>query len=260
LLLGAVVVFGCTPTAEAPPDDATTSEGMVVWITDGDTIQVVVSDQEVEVRLAGINAPEREECFYGPALDHLIDTLRDKAVTMEIVGDDQFGRTLAHVFEGERYVNEEMVTSGLAIATTDDGDPRSPALLAAEERAAANGVGLWEPEACGPVDESRSVEIDGSVSVTDPPGPDEETLGEEWVVVANRGGAVVDLEGWTLRDESSRHRYTFPAGAMLDPGRALQVRSDDPGWAPGGEPVWNKDGDMALLRDQHGNVVSRWRY
>jgi hypothetical protein len=104
------------------------------------------------------------------------------------------------------------------------------------------------------------VEIDAGISVVDPPGPDDETLDQEMVVLANRGGALVDLEGWILRDESSRHRYIFPAGATLGPGRALQVRSDDPRWAPGGEPVWNNDGDMALLQDRHGNVLSRWRY
>ena len=241
-----MVVFGCTPTAEAPPDDATTSEGMVVWITDGDTIQVVVSDQEVEVRLAGINAPEREECFYGPALDHLIDTLRDKAVTMEIVGDDQFGRTLAHVFEGERYVNEEMVTSGLAIATTDDGDPRSPALLAAEERAAANGVGLWEPEACGPVDESRSVEIDGSVSVTDPPGPDEETLGEDHVDARRRGVEQGGLGGVGLGLFQGRldldHLVIDPPHQENQDGEQDGHRHDN------GQPGPVGDGPKGLLR------------
>ena len=38
------------------------------------------------------------------------------------------------------------------------------------------------------------------------------------------------------------------------------VTSADPGWDPGGGPVWNNSGDMALLLDRHGRVVARWRY
>jgi hypothetical protein len=38
------------------------------------------------------------------------------------------------------------------------------------------------------------------------------------------------------------------------------VTSDNPGWEPGGTPVWNNDGDMALLLTTGGAVASRQRY
>ena len=40
----------------------------------------------------------------------------------------------------------------------------------------------------------------------------------------------------------------------------LTITSDDPGWDPGGSPVWSNDGDIVMLLDRHGRVVDHWRY
>jgi hypothetical protein len=40
----------------------------------------------------------------------------------------------------------------------------------------------------------------------------------------------------------------------------MTISSADLAWDPGGSPVWNNDGDMALLLDRDGRVVDRWRY
>ena len=95
-----------------------------------------------------------------------------------------------------------------------------------------------------------------------PPGPDENDLNGEWVLLENRGGASADLETWVLRDESSVNRYAFPPGTLLEPGETLAVYSgcgsDDAGslyWCASG-PVWNNGGDTALLLDPQGNVAA----
>lgn len=224
-------------------------------------MEVETDSGEVTVRLVATNAPDRDECFYREALDHLIATLRDKEVTLEVIGIDQFDRTLAHVFEGSRHVNLEMVSNGLALASSPIEDELyAGAILDAEETAFATGTGLWGATACG-ASVTSEVEVVGAESVTDPPGPDDDVLDAELLVVVNRSDeAIVDLSGWTLRDESSRHRFTFPAGSSIGPGETLSISSADAGWSPGGEPVWNNSGDMALLQDSAGNVASRWRY
>lgn len=254
-------VAACTAPEESvlQPDDLLVP-GVVTWITDGDTIDVETGDGVITVRLAEINAPDSEECFYEEALDHLIDTLRDSEVTLEVVGVDQFDRTLAHVFEGDRHVNLEMVSTGLAFATSpDEGDPYGIGFIDEEERAFAARTGLWGPTACGG-SESAPVEIVPFESVSDPPGPDQDVLDEEFITIVNRADTVADLSRWTLRDESSRHRFTFPDGTAIGAGETIRVTSADPGWSPGGESVWNNDGDMALLQDPARNIVSRWRY
>jgi hypothetical protein len=40
----------------------------------------------------------------------------------------------------------------------------------------------------------------------------------------------------------------------------MTIRSTDPGWVPGGSPVWSNGGDMVLVLDETGRVVARHRY
>ncbi len=218
---------------------------MVTWIYDGDTIAVDTEQGPIDVRLLDVNAPERGECFYGESLDYLIETLKDQVVSLDIDPEpDQFGRTLAYVWDGERNVNLDLVQTGLAIATTpEDGK----GFLADEEEAFRSGTGLWADNACGsgPIPNVSIVDLDSS---------------EETIVIFNDETSMADLSGWTLRDESSRHRYRFPTGVIMQPGARLTIGSDDKDWDPGGSPVWNNDGDMAILLDRDGRVVDRWRY
>jgi len=217
----------------------------VTWIYDGDTIAVDTEQGSIDVRLLDVNAPERDECFYGESLDYLIETLKGRDVSLDIDADpDQFGRTLAYVWDGERNVNLDLVQTGLAIATTsEDGK----GFLADEEEAFRSGTGLWADNACGsgPIPNVSIVALDSS---------------GETIVIVNEETTTSDLSGWTLRDESSRHRYRFPTGSIIQPGARLTISSNNADWDPGGSPVWNNDGDMAMLLDRDGRVVDRWRY
>ncbi|MEA1903537.1 MAG: lamin tail domain-containing protein [Actinomycetota bacterium] len=208
----------------------------------------------------GINAPEQGECFNDEGTDHLIQTVKGREVALEIVGTDQFGRTLAHVFTGDDiHVNLQLVESGLAIASTPrDGEPHGPLLLDAEEAAWDRRVGLWAEDACGDTKPLPQLVI-ASVAFN-PSGPDDQVLADETITIANEGSKAVNLTGWVLRDESSRHRYRFPNGRKLEPGDEMVITSADEGWDPGNSPVWNNSGDQAMLLDKQGRVVSRWRY
>lgn len=234
---------------------------MVSWIDDGDTIEVDTQDATITVRLMAINAPDRGECLAEESLDHLIATLKGERVRLEVRGTDQFGRALAYVFDGGRNVNVEMVEAGLSLASTPEADdPHGRQILDAEENAFVSGTGLWADDACGSVGTAPSIGFDPSSSTTDPIGDDSQNLAEELLTIANHGDTTVAMGGWILRDESTRHRYRFPPGFELGARESFSIRSDDPGWDPGGSPVWNNDGDMALLQLPNGTVVDRWRY
>jgi len=164
------------------------------------------------------------------------------------------------VWAGDSFVNLDLVESGLAIATTPGaGEDEGAILLAAEESAFRAGIGFWDPVGCDQ-NAGAGVEITIDTSGHDPPGPDDEVLEQEHVALVSNSGGQIDLSGWLLRDESSTHRYRLPPGSVLDPGQVLVVPSDHPGWDPGGSPVWNNDGDMALLLSPGGAVVARQRY
>lgn len=239
--------------------DNTRSPATVTWVHDGDTIVADTDGGEVNIRLIGINAPDDGECLEDRATEHLIDTLKGKEILLARYGTDQFGRTLAHVWDGDRHINLELVRLGLAIAAPDPDEPFGKELLDAEAGARGDGTGIWGAEACGTGPIPHLV-VEPSLSVFNPRGPDDEHLEDERVVVRNAGDVAVDLTGWSVRDESSRHRYSFPPGARLGPGETMIVTSDDPGWSPGGSPVWNNDGDIAIILDPSGRIADSWRY
>lgn len=272
-ILGPVLVLALTATACAgdttvvtpppgslPDRPAELETGTVTWIVDGDTLEIDASGDTLEVRLIGVNAPEQGECFADAALDYMIESVKGREVGIEEVGVDQFDRVLANIWVDDQLLNLVLVRSGMAIAQTPDpANPTGADMLDAEDVAYLSGEGMWAPTACGDSPE-YSVELD--LGQVDPPGPDDEVIDDEYIVVVNRGTGILDLAGWTLRDESSRNRLVFSEGDTIGPGEEITVSSGcttSPGWCSD-TPIWNNDGDMALLLDDEGNVVARARY
>ncbi len=266
-MVTAAVLAACSgpsgPLATLQRSEVTTPDGLasgdVVAIADGDTFDLATEVGEVTVRLLGVNAPERDECFHDEAARGLELALESGNVTLEPHGLDQFGRTLAYTFAGDTFVNLTLVESGLAIATTpDEGENRGTALLAAEEAAHNDGIGLWSSTACGGAPPNADLSIDASG--VNPPGDDADVLDLERVTILNNGELETNLSDWVLRDESSAHRFRFPDGSTIGPGSGLDIASDDPAWEPGESPVWNNGGDMVLLLTPGGAIVARHRF
>ncbi len=228
----------------------------VIRVIDGDSLVVETETGALQVRISGVNAPDLGECHHREALVYLEEALEDATVAMVREGTDQYGRVLARVDADEVDVALWLVRSGQGLAMVSASHPK--ALVEAEEAAYRERQGMWDPT-CG-VGHPPPVDFDPEESVIDPPGPDSDALGAEVVFVVNRGSRPVDLGGWTLRDTSSRHRFRFEPGTTIRPGQRIGVSSSSRGWTPGGTPVWSNDGDVALLVDDSGAVVARWRY
>lgn len=144
-----------TPAAASPP--ALT----VTRIIDGDTLDL--SDGR-RVRLAQVDAPERNECFGSQSTAALVALAHDKAVELRRPPNgpekDRYGRTLADLSVGGRSVNEVLVRDGAAewgdAYAREDADLASR-LRAAEDAAKSAGRGLWS--ACS----------DGTTPTSSPP-------------------------------------------------------------------------------------------
>ncbi len=230
--------------------------GLVTAVRDGDTLDMEQDGTMLEVRLMGINAPESGECYFDQATEHLRRIVVGRWVGLEEAGIDQFGRALAYLWSNGAPVNLELVADGAAIATTPvEGDPHGADLIAAEEGAFAARIGMWSADACGATGHIPVVAVQVNPN---PPGPDEDALEDEQVTFES--ATRVELDGWTVRDESSAHRCLLPTGSALAPGERLVVDSADPCWDQGGSPVWNNDGDLVLLLDEDGRVIARHRY
>lgn len=241
----------------------------VLSIIDGDTLTVALADGGTDtVRLIGINTPEFGECFYDEAtgaMAALAPPGSQIAMTVDVSDRDQFDRLLRYLWVGQMSVNEELVRRGAAIARRYPPDTAmADRFETAQASARSAELGLWAPDACGPAAESglRILEV-----FYDAPGDDNVNLNGEWVTIRNDGGSVVDLSGWTLRDESATHRFAFPAVFVLAVGETVTIRTGcgvDFGtelfWCNQGSAVWNNTGDTAFLLDPSGNIHDTFGY
>lgn len=87
--------------------------GQVRSIIDGDSIYV--KGHKEQVRLWGIQAPERHQAGYNEATQTLRRLAQDQEIEVNVIGTDKFGRTLGRCFfrDGSE-LNHEMIKSGAA--------------------------------------------------------------------------------------------------------------------------------------------------
>jgi micrococcal nuclease len=129
----------------------------VVDIVDGDTIEVVLDGVEEDVRYIGVDTPESVapgqpvECFGKRASDFNAGLVAGERVRLVFDAErrDVYGRLLAYVYIGERFVNAALVHGGYARTLTIAPNDSFAALFDRLQQAAGNaGRGLWG--ACGP--------------------------------------------------------------------------------------------------------------
>ncbi|MEP3196462.1 MAG: thermonuclease family protein [Lentilitoribacter sp.] len=85
--------------------------GVVNKIVDGDSLYIDTHDKQV--RLWGVNAPERHEVGYNAATQSLRDLAFGRKLRVEIVGIDKYGRTLGRCyFEDDIELNHELIKTG----------------------------------------------------------------------------------------------------------------------------------------------------
>jgi micrococcal nuclease len=128
----------------------------VADIVDGDTIEVLINGTEEDVRYIGVDTPESVkpgaavECF-GPEASDFNERLVGERVRPEFGPErrDDYGRLLAYVYVGDRFVNAELVRRGYATTLTiAPNDQFAPLFDRLEQEAGNAGRGLWG--ACGP--------------------------------------------------------------------------------------------------------------
>lgn len=271
LALGWVLIVSCSDGAENTEGAGGTADGdspageavSVISVFDGDSMLVETADGDREVRMAGVNAPESGECFATEAEQRLVELTGDEVTLVTVPGEndeDQFGRLLRDVWAGGAWLNRVAVAEGTAMVL-HTGRVGQEELSAAGDSAWEHRLGMWGTT-CGPAPEDVEI-ID---IVFDPPGPDDEVLNDEYVVIDNATADPIDVSGWIVRDESSTHRYVFEDGAVLDPGSPMTIRSGcgqgastDRHWCAGGS-VWSNGGDTVLVQTPAGTVVARLAY
>lgn len=88
--------------------------GKVIRITDGDMIVLTENNEQVKVRLEGIDCPEHNQNFGTKAKQVTSELCFNKKVKIEKSGTDKYGRTLGFVYVGDICVNKELLRLGMA--------------------------------------------------------------------------------------------------------------------------------------------------
>jgi micrococcal nuclease len=227
----------------------------VARVIDGDTIQL---EDGRKVRYAGINAPEEGEPYYREATQANNRLVGGKDVSLEFgrSRQEKHGRVLAYVFVGEKFVQEELVRQGWAIAMRTQPLRRYRTVLEESQAAArAAGRGIWV-----------KAEHSGKLVVLEvhPREAGDRNPNDEYVVFKNMGTARLDLTGWSISDETNQS-YLIPRFGLA-PGKTFTLytgpgkNTQDALYWGRRKVVWNRGGDTVFVKDPTGHYVVSHSY
>lgn len=240
---------------------AITQYGTVVFVPDGDTIDVKIDDVAAESGRAGTRvrflATQAMELYeYHQDLNratgecHAVDAAKRLKQLLFTDGGTNPGRRVRLTARDASSSNLGRESRFVAIQTADGVWQDVGAMLVREgqvipsyqkveythnkqyrqlsEDAAARGVGLWDTNFCGPGPLA-------SLSLTvkwDAEGNDSLNVNGEYVKITNLGSSRVKLAGWWVRDSAtrklatlkqSRRGFIFPTGATVAAGKSVYV-------------------------------------
>jgi len=127
----------------------------VIWVYDGDTIQVRARGRKYKVRFAAIDAPETKKIVRGRVKSYgqpfakqakvfLEKRVLRRNVRIEVYGVDQYQRLLAFVFLGEQNLNVTLVREGLSeVYHNGTFGPYKSDIYKAERLAREEMKGIW---------------------------------------------------------------------------------------------------------------------
>jgi len=138
-------------TAAAAAD---TMQGVVIVVIDGDTVLFkpdhygAASRAFLKLRLADIDAPEKDQPYGDAATQALTALVMKQRVEVDTVATDDYGRTVAYLRTDALQINAELVRRGYAWPLTRYR--RNAELLDAQREARHTRRGLWQDPAPTP--------------------------------------------------------------------------------------------------------------
>jgi endonuclease YncB( thermonuclease family) len=132
-------------TAQVKSPEKNVSEpflAAVVWVHDGDTLTVRSNGIKYLVRLWGIDAPEKDQPGGKEATKFLMSLTKRRTLKIIPVDSDIYGRLVAQIYSGKKYINLEMLKAGHAW-WYEKYAPDEKTFKEAEEKARSDKKGLW---------------------------------------------------------------------------------------------------------------------
>ncbi len=246
---------------------ALSQTGKVVEVVDGDTIRVLLPMGVETVRYTGIDTPEvtRFVTILGhQAYDRNAELVLGNQVTLypDVEDSDRNGRLLRYVFVGDVFINQQLVSEGLAEEQPYEPNVACRAqLLDSENSARDQGLGIWQlakNRPAGPLSNPPSQTIGGhylpgSILISN---VDKQ---KEVVTLTNNSDAEINLQGWYLvserGDQLCELNGRLPAGQSID---VFSQRGSNGISCNAPSAVWsNSAEDPAALYDPAGTLIDR---
>jgi len=139
VMVAAVLILACT---EVPSLIQSKFTGKVVAVLDGDSLMVLDGRQQIEVRLHGVDAPERGQAFGNVCRRTLPNLAFGKTAAVQVVDIDRYQRRVSRLTVDGRDVGLEMIRAGCAWHYRQYSNDAGYA--AAEEEARRARRGLWQ--------------------------------------------------------------------------------------------------------------------
>jgi len=130
-------------------------DNLVIKVSDGDTFTIRIKGKSEKIRLIGVDSPE---VYHGPKdrgqepwgtkakkfAENLVLNKEVKVVT-DVTPKDQYGRILAYIYVGDKFVNLEMIKSGNAVLLTYPPNvAHVEEFKAAQKQAKEKNIGIWD--------------------------------------------------------------------------------------------------------------------
>jgi len=197
----------------------------VIRVIDGDTIDTDIG----EIRLLGINTPEKNMEYYEEAKEFL-SSIENKSIMMlrDFEDTDRYDRKLRYVFYEDRLLNIEILEHGLGTSYLTRNLQYEDKLKKAEEFAINNGKKLWKKS------DNKCAKCIELIELN----PE-----KEYFTIKNKCDFECNLEKWTVKDEAN-HFFKLN---NLPPGEQETYTSKT--------NIWNNDGDRLFMRDEKGLVL-----
>ncbi len=137
-------------TASQPETGSVSSDSEmaeVVWVIDGDTIDVDLDGETYRVRYIGVDTPEREEPFYAEASEYNRRMVANQTVFLvkDVSDTDRFGRLLRYVYlDDGTFLNADLIAKGYARLVTFPPDvSNADYFRELQEEARSAELGMW---------------------------------------------------------------------------------------------------------------------
>ena len=115
--------------------------GKVIRVSDGDTINILVSKRKIRIRFADIDTPEKAQPWGKRAKSALSELVARKNVVVKVKGRDRYGRVIGTVMLNGVDINARMVATGNAWVYRRYSKRRDYIQL--EKTARKKQIGLW---------------------------------------------------------------------------------------------------------------------